>query len=448
MDKETLCKLNKWYEESEFQNIVDEISLMVEEEMDYDVISHLARALNGLKRYDEAVETLLSVEKEGKDDYHWHYMLGYAYFHLESFDDARAEFEKAWEMDQSDEGVMHYIGICKEKLQEEAGLKQEDFDPELYTDEQLKVVQRHIERRIGHFNRVFHEIVSPDIRVDVAIIEPTPERNYYTLVTMGMGAHRMTVPRDLEGENFDRAELIICLPPDWPLNSSNEMWFWPVKWLKVMARLPGEQHTWLAWGHTVSNNEPLAENTKLSGVIVCTMDDFDEGADKCILPNGECINFYQIVPLYSEEIEYKLGHSKEELLHLLDGIDYVVDLNRPNQCVSESMKNLAISREEIQSLLLDWYEPLGCKATDRIMVDGEKIGYMYREEPNPDLPDSGWRFFAGDEPDEYLDNPLNSGIYSLNTLCNYDPDIIPLLHAPYGTAYCRDETGKLKKRTI
>lgn len=52
----------------------------------------------------------------------------------------------------------------------------------------------------------FHEIVSPDIHIDVAIIEPTPERNYYTLVTMGMGAHRMSVPLSLEGENFDRAE--------------------------------------------------------------------------------------------------------------------------------------------------------------------------------------------------------------------------------------------------
>ena len=46
MNKETLYKLNKWHEEDEFQKIVDEISLMVEEEMDYDVISHLVRAFN------------------------------------------------------------------------------------------------------------------------------------------------------------------------------------------------------------------------------------------------------------------------------------------------------------------------------------------------------------------------------------------------------------------
>ena len=38
-------------------------------------------------------------------------------------------------------------------------------------------------------------------------------------------------------------------------------------------------------------------------------------------------------------------------------------------------------------------------------------------------------------------DPDKAGIYSLNTVCNYDPDIIPLLDAPYGTAYYRDETG-------
>ena len=34
------------------------------------------------------------------------------------------------------------------------------------------------------------------------------------------------------------------------------------------------------------------------------------------------------------------------------------------------------------------------------------------------------------------------GVYSLNTICNYDPDILPLLTAPYGTAYARGEDGK------
>jgi hypothetical protein len=47
---------------------------------------------------------------------------------------------------------------------------------------------------------------------------------------------------------------------------------------------------------------------------------------------------------------------------------------------------------------------------------------MYREAPdNPD--DSGWRFFAGDESQEYLDNSRNLEIENVNTIANYDPEI-------------------------
>ena len=40
-----------------------------------------------------------------------------------------------------------------------------------------------------------------------------------------------------------------------------------------------------------------------------------------------------------------------------------------------------------------------------------------------------------------VDDPGRSGIYHLNTLCNYDPDIIPLLDSEPGTAWCRDQSG-------
>ena len=78
----------------------------------------------------------------------------------------------------------------------------------------------------------------------------------------------------------------------------------------------------------------------------------------------------------------------------------------------------------------------GCYASDRITVDGLPVGYMYREEPRMDI-DSGWRFMSGDESQEYIDNPDNLGIYEVNTICNYSPDIIPYLSADFGTEYER-----------
>jgi hypothetical protein len=102
-------------------------------------------------------------------------------------------------------------------------------------------------------------------------------------------------------------------------------------------------------------------------------------------------------------------------------------------------KKFRLRADEIRRLI----PPLGgCLASDRITVDGRSVGYMYRDEP--DYPeDSGWRFVAGDESQEYLDNPDFCAIYEVNTIANYDPTIIPYLNAPIGSDFQRDpETGE------
>jgi len=71
-----------------------------------------------------------------------------------------------------------------------------------------------------------------------------------------------------------------------------------------------------------------------------------------------------------------------------------------------------------------------CFATDRITVDGAPVGYMYRD-------DTGWNFFAGDESQDYVDNPNNLGLFALNDLANYDRSIVPYLQAAPGTAWVR-----------
>lgn len=73
------------------------------------------------------------------------------------------------------------------------------------------------------------------------------------------------------------------------------------------------------------------------------------------------------------------------------------------------------------------------------------MGWCYRETPSENYPDSGWRFFAGDESPEYTNDPDHAGIYALNTICNSDPDILPLLRAPVGAAFCRDSKGVFRQ---
>jgi len=208
--------------------------------------------------------------------------------------------------------------------------------PELYNEHELEVLENHISNYFGKFDNVLHEVMSPDIHVDICVIDPTPERNYYTLVTMGMGAHRMKVPKELKKAGIDRAEVLIALPPDWDIKNDDEKWYWPIRWLKILARLPGEHDSWLGYGHTVPNGEPFSDNTKLSGVMLSMPYYFGQAASVCALPNGDKINFYQIIALHESEMRYKIETSAEDLENLFpDDFDMVVDITRKSLVSNE-----------------------------------------------------------------------------------------------------------------
>ena len=87
----------------------------------------------------------------------------------------------------------------------------------------------------------------------------------------------------------------------------------------------------------------------------------------------------------------------------------------------------------------------GCFVSNKITKDGYKVGYMYRENPDDNFPDSGWRVLAGNEEVSYMDNPDNCHIFAINTVCNYDEDIIPYLDAEIGSDFVRVDNSKFEK---
>ena len=111
----------------------------------------------------------------------------------------------------------------------------------------------------------------------------------------------------------------------------------------------------------------------------------------------------------------------------------------------EDKKEFRLKPEEFRNLI-DWNEPNGdgCIASDRITKDGFKVGYMVRNNPNDSMPDSGWWFYTGDEDEKYCNNSKNFNIFSLNTICNYDPDIIKYLHSKIGTEYIRVDNSNFE----
>ena len=203
----------------------------------------------------------------------------------------------------------------------------------LYDDKDLNEVDQFITKAFGDFDNVFHEIVSPDIHLDVCFIPPTEEEPFYKLVTMGAGAYEMSIPDNWKEYNLERAEYVIYVPKDWNLQSDDMKDYWPIRVLKEVARLPILCDTWLTFGHTVQSDEegtPYAENTRFNSVML----DFCEnhqGEVQLETSSGKIINFYQVIPLYPEELSYKMENNAETLIDMFDdeNIDYkVVDINR------------------------------------------------------------------------------------------------------------------------
>jgi len=116
MEKDLLKQLNLLHKEGEHQKIADRILGIPEQDRDYDMVSYLARALNNLKRYEAAVQLLLTVEKQGGEDPLWHFRLGYSYYHLEQYEEAIREFEIVNKLDPEDKDALIFLEWSRQEI--------------------------------------------------------------------------------------------------------------------------------------------------------------------------------------------------------------------------------------------------------------------------------------------------------------------------------------------
>lgn len=196
----------------------------------------------------------------------------------------------------------------------------------------------HIEENLGPIDYVFHELVSEYVHIDVHRIPPQKHRPYYTLVTTGMSEQPMCVPDGIEASRY--TELMICLPPVWPLSMEDfrdERNYWPIRLLKVLARLPHEFNTWLGMSHSVPNGEPprsYAPNTQFCCAVLVPPLTCQDSFRSLKLDEEQTIQFYAILPLYAEELECKLKDGMSVLIDRLDAarVTEIVNIRRKNSC--------------------------------------------------------------------------------------------------------------------
>jgi hypothetical protein len=91
--------------------------------------------------------------------------------------------------------------------------------------------------------------------------------------------------------------------------------------------------------------------------------------------------------------------------------------------------------------IVQQYAP-GCFVTRRVYDDEHPVAALYRESPDDleeEMPNfSGWNIMAGDEDDDYLDNPDNWVYVPLGSVLDIDDRIIDVLDAPYDSEFVYD----------
>lgn len=158
-------------------------------------------------------------------------------------------------------------------------------------------------------------------------VPATESKPFQYLVSAGLSAHRMPVPTEireqLESEGAapapERVEMLIGLPPDWPVDTPSTEHAWPLRLLAELTQLPFEQEVWYMSGHTIPSftGRSYDPSTELGCALLIEPRNLLDEAMAIPLPEGEA-RFLGVVPLYPREVELKREQGVKRLLERLD----------------------------------------------------------------------------------------------------------------------------------
>jgi tetratricopeptide (TPR) repeat protein len=154
-----------------------------------------------------------------------------------------------------------------------------------------------------------------ELRVDIYHIKPSESRDFHILITSGMSRLPMNVPSN--ANDFKYGELLAILPAEWDLtqeglkNSNN---YWPVLWLKNLARIPQQYNSWLCYGHSIPNGDPSKPiaDTEFQGVVIMDSTTLPEDFLE-VKVGADTLYLYTVIPVYAEEMQYKIEHGIKAL---------------------------------------------------------------------------------------------------------------------------------------
>ena len=205
-------------------------------------------------------------------------------------------------------------------------------------DYEFKKMYDHVEKFIGKPDYINIDTVTDDTDVSLFTFLANNKRPYHTIITAGMSGNPTLVPYDQDVWKY--TELMIYLPKSWPVSKEAIKTFeqyWPIGWLRKLSKFPQENKTWFCWGDTIPNGEPpqpFARNTDFCCMLLLPPIQEDETFFKLQINKNKTIRYLVVVPIYKEEMEFKIKHGYEQLLQKFDAnnISDLININRINTC--------------------------------------------------------------------------------------------------------------------
>lgn len=221
-----------------------------------------------------------------------------------------------------------------------------------YTPDQFACIDEHIERHFGHISQVIADPSPVDPQIDLLVIAPNEQHDFYTVITRGMGSY-VPYPSDKKHKRSHlRSELIICLHKDWQISQAcQENDIWPLRLLLRLCHYPYGTDKPLSCGMSFDNGKPFAPDTTLSAVVMdelCSY--FSSAARNCLLPNYEVVHFLQILPIYVHELYYLNHYGFNAFIKALEPDNFIISNFRNS--------NLSPETDYHSNVLSDsrWYE--------------------------------------------------------------------------------------------
>lgn len=396
-----LRQIQQWNDDDEFSKCIHAIEQIPSSDRDYLTTLWLGRAYSNLavlgdrnSRADtevdgnllgHAIEIFESIREHGELDPMWNARMGYAYIMYQSSVEQALHYAKQWvSLAPNDENAKKLLKDCERALEEVDELERDSRERKLLlaqesslppeADDVLGHAIQHINAYFGRYTQLIHDDSDLDHPLSIAVIPPRVEHDYYTLVTIGLSLFPMNVPEELADSKLNRAELLINLPKDWKLSEQDRLdnrWNWPIRMLLATAHFPiRDSQVWLGSRDTLGEEDatPFDEGTKLNGSILLWPGVFSDASFSCVLPDEDEVNFYQVIPLYPEELHYKLEYGSDAFLDLCPDeslevinpqrLNVVTDIGKLNYDCSE-MDDVYAHQSKAEAL--GWtVDPLAC----------------------------------------------------------------------------------------